>query len=147
MSKPLLEVNDLQVEFNSRQGRVTAVRGLTYTINEGQSMALVGESGSGKSVSALAILGLLPKKTARITAGSIKFRGEELIGAPEKSMRKLRGGSIAMIFQDPLSSLNPVLTISEQIVEQIKAHEKIEGKKAQERAIELLDMVGIPSAR
>ena len=147
MSKPLLEVSDLQVEFNSRQGRVTAVRGLTYTINEGQSMALVGESGSGKSVSALAILGLLPKKTAKITSGSIKFRGEELIGASEKSMRNLRGGSIAMIFQDPLSSLNPVLTISEQIVEQIKAHEKMEGKKAEERAIELLDMVGIPSAR
>ena len=94
-------------------------------------MALVGESGSGKSVSALALLGLLPKKTAKITAGSVKFRGEELIGAPEKTMRKLRGGSIAMIFQDPLSSLNPVLTISQQIVEQIKAHEKMEGKKAQ----------------
>ena len=131
MSKPLLEVSNLQVEFNSRQGKVSAVRGLTYTIHEGQSMALVGESGYGKSVSALALLGLLPKKTAKITAGSVKFRGEELIGAPEKTMRKLRGGSIAMIFQDPLSSLNPVLTISQQIVEQIKAHEKMEGKKAQ----------------
>jgi len=147
MNEPLLEVNDLHVEFNSRQGHVRAVRGLTYTINKGESMALVGESGSGKSVSALALLSLLPRKTSKITAGSVKFRGEELIGASEKRLRELRGGSIAMIFQDPLSSLNPILTISDQIVEQIQAHEKAEGKKAKERAIELLDLVGIPAAR
>jgi oligopeptide/dipeptide ABC transporter ATP-binding protein len=147
MKEPLLEVNDLHVEFNSRQGHIRAVRGLTYTINKGESMALVGESGSGKSVSALALLSLLPRKTAKITSGSVKFRGEELIGASEKRMRELRGGSIAMIFQDPLSSLNPILTISDQIVEQIQAHEKAEGKKAKERAIELLDLVGIPAAR
>lgn len=147
MSEPLLEVKDLHVEFNSRQGHVRAVRGLTYTINKGESMALVGESGSGKSVSALALLALLPRKTAKITSGSVKFRGEELIGASEKRLRELRGGSIAMIFQDPLSSLNPILTISNQIVEQIQAHEQMEGKKAKERAIELLDLVGIPGAR
>jgi len=147
MSQPLLEVHDLHVEFNGRQGCVRAVRGLTYTINEGESMALVGESGSGKSVSALALLSLLPRKSAKITAGSVKFRGEELVGASEKRMRELRGGSIAMIFQDPLSSLNPILTISDQIVEQIQAHEQAEGKQAKERAIELLDLVGIPGAR
>lgn len=147
MSEPLLEVKDLHVEFRGRQGHVRAVRGLTYTINEGESMALVGESGSGKSVSALALLALLPRKTAKITAGSVKFRGEELVGASEKRMRELRGGSIAMIFQDPLSSLNPILTISDQIVEQIQAHEKAEGKQAKKRAVELLDLVGIPAAR
>ncbi len=145
MTIPLLEVSNLKVEFNSRQGHVKAVRGLSYTLNEGQSMALVGESGSGKSVSALALLGLLPAKTSKITEGSVKFRGKELIGASEKELRKIRGASIAMIFQDPLSSLNPVLTISDQIVEQLKAHEKSEGKQARNRAVELLELVGIPA--
>lgn len=141
----LLEVSDLRVEFNSRQGHVKAVRGLSYTLEEGQAMALVGESGSGKSVSALALLNLLPRKTSKITAGSIKFRGQELVGLSEKEMRKLRGGSIAMIFQDPLTSLNPVLTISQQIVEQLEEHGKAKGKQARQRAIELLDLVGIPA--
>ena len=141
----LLEVSDLRVEFNSRQGHVKAVRGLSYSLEEGQAMALVGESGSGKSVSALALLNLLPRKTSKITAGSIKFRGQELVGLSEKEMRKLRGGSIAMIFQDPLTSLNPVLTISQQIVEQLEEHGKAKGKQARQRAIELLDLVGIPA--
>lgn len=141
----LLEVSDLRVEFNSRQGHVKAVRGLSYTLEEGQAMALVGESGSGKSVSALALLNLLPRKTSKITAGSIKFRDQELVGLSEKEMRKLRGGSIAMIFQDPLTSLNPVLTISQQIVEQLEEHGKATGKQARQRAIELLDLVGIPA--
>lgn len=141
----LLEVSDLRVEFNSRQGHVKAVRGLSYSLEEGQAMALVGESGSGKSVSALALLNLLPRKTSKITAGSIKFRGQELVGLSEKEMRKLRGGSIAMIFQDPLTSLNPVLTISQQIVEQLEEHGKAKGKQARHRAIELLDLVGIPA--
>ena len=141
----LLEVSDLRVEFNSRQGHVKAVRGLSYSLDEGQAMALVGESGSGKSVSALALLNLLPRKTSKITAGSIKFRGQELVGITEKEMRKLRGGSIAMIFQDPLTSLNPVLTISQQIVEQLEEHGKAKGKQAKNRAIELLDLVGIPA--
>lgn len=146
MNVPLLEVSNLRVEFNSSQGHVSAVRGLSYSINEGESMALVGESGSGKSVSALALIGLLPRKTSKITAGSVKFKGEELIGLSEKGLRKIRGGSIAMIFQDPLSSLNPVLTIGAQIVEQIRAHEGTDKKSAHKRAIELLDLVGIPSA-
>lgn len=145
MTTPLLEIQNLCVEFKSRQGHVRAVRGLSCSIQEGQSMALVGESGSGKSVSALAILGLLPKRTARITAGSVKFRGREILGAPEKELRRLRGGSIAMIFQDPLSSLNPVLTIRQQIVEQLEVHQKAEGAAAKKRAIELLDLVGIPA--
>ena len=147
MNEPLLEVKDLRVEFNSSQGHVSAVRGLTYSVNEGESMALVGESGSGKSVSALALIGLLPKKTSKITAGSVKFRGKELVGLSDKELRKIRGGSIAMIFQDPLSSLNPVLTIGEQITEQIRAHERVDKKEALKRAVELLDLVGIPSAK
>jgi len=142
---PLLEVSDLRVEFNSRQGHVKAVRGLSYSLEDGQAMALVGESGSGKSVSVLALLNLLPRKTSKITAGSVKFRGQELVGLSEKEMRKLRGGSIAMIFQDPLTSLNPVLTISQQIVEQLEEHGKSKGKEAEKRAIELLDLVGIPA--
>lgn len=145
MMTKLLEVKDLRVEFNSRQGHVKAVRGLNYTIDEGQAMALVGESGSGKSVSALALLNLLPRKTSKISAESIKFRGQELVGLSEKEMRKLRGGSIAMIFQDPLTSLNPVLTISQQIVEQLEEHGKAKGRLAEKRAIELLDLVGIPA--
>jgi len=147
MSEPLLEVRDLRVEFNSSQGHVSAVRGLSYTVNEGESMALVGESGSGKSVSALALIGLLPKKTSKITAGSVKFRGKELVGLSEKELQKIRGGSISMIFQDPLSSLNPVLTVGQQITEQIRAHEKVDKKQALNRAVELLDLVGIPSAK
>ena len=145
MMSKLLEVSDLIVEFNSRQGHVKAVRGLNYSIDEGQAMALVGESGSGKSVSALALLNLLPKKTSKISAGSVKFRGQELVGLSEREMRKLRGGSIAMIFQDPLTSLNPVLTISQQIVEQLEEHGKVKGRAAVKRAIELLDLVGIPA--
>ncbi len=145
MAVPMLEVKDLHVEFNSRQGHVRAVRGLSYTLEEGQSMALVGESGSGKSVSALAILGLLPKKTSKISSGSVKFKGVELIGAPERELRLLRGKSIAMIFQDPLVSLNPVLTIREQIVEQLEVHKQAHGKAARNRAIELLELVGIPA--
>ena len=141
----LLEVSDLRVEFNSRQGHVKAVRGLSYSLAEGQAMAIVGESGSGKSVSALALLNLLPRKTSKITSGSIKFRGQELVGLSEKEMRKLRGGSIAMIFQDPLTSLNPVLTIRQQIVEQLEEHGKARGRVARNRAIELLDLVGIPA--
>lgn len=147
MAEPLLEVKNLRVEFNSSQGYVSAVRGLSYSINEGESMALVGESGSGKSVSALALIGLLPKKTSKITAGSVKFRGKELVGLSDKELRTIRGASIAMIFQDPLSSLNPVLTIGEQITEQIRAHEKVDKKQALNRAVELLDLVGIPSAK
>jgi len=147
MNQPLLTVSNLRVEFNSSQGHVSAVRGLSYSINVGDSMALVGESGSGKSVSALALIGLLPKKTSKITAGSVKFQGKELIGLSEKELRKIRGSSIAMIFQDPLSSLNPVLTVGQQITEQLRAHEDVDKKQALNRAVELLDLVGIPSAK
>ncbi|GAA2366555.1 ABC transporter ATP-binding protein [Dactylosporangium salmoneum] len=145
MNTRLLEVEDLQVEFRTRQGRVRAVRGLNYQIDQGESLGLVGESGSGKSVSALAILGLLPR-AARITAGRIRFQGRDLVGLPERQLRAIRGRSLALIFQDPLSSLNPVLTIGRQITEQLRAHRIATGRAARDRAVELLERVGIPDA-
>src|SRR2546428_733211 len=119
--EPLLAVNDLRVEFAARRV-VHAVRGLSYTIAPGETLGLVGESGSGKSVSALALLGLLPKRVGRITAGSVRFEGRELVGLPEDQLRHVRGARIAMIFQDPLSSLNPVLTVGRQITEGLETH-------------------------
>ncbi len=143
---PLLAVRDLQVEFDTRRGRVRAVRGLSYEVRPGEALGLVGESGSGKSVSALAVLGLLPRRTARIAAGSIRLRGEELVGRSERELRALRGSTVALVFQDSLSSLNPVLTIGRQITEQLEAHGKASGKAAERRAVELLERVGIPGA-
>src|SRR5438045_6139647 len=119
--EPLLAVENLRVEFAARRV-VHAVRGLSYAIAPRETLGLVGESGSGKSVSALALLGLLPKRVGRITAGSVRFEGRELVGLPEDQLRHIRGARIAMIFQDPLSSLNPVLTIGRQITESLETH-------------------------
>src|SRR6266571_2518844 len=144
--EPLLAVDNLRVEFAARRV-VHAVRGLSYTIAPGETLGLVGESGSGKSVSALALLGLLPKRVGRITAGSVRFQGRELVGLPEDQLRHVRGARIAMIFQDPLSSLNPVLTVGRQITEGLETHRGLNHSAASKRAVELLDMVGIPAAR
>jgi oligopeptide/dipeptide ABC transporter ATP-binding protein len=142
---PVLEVEDLHVTFASPDGAVQAVRGLNLTLADGEALGIVGESGSGKSVSMLAVMGLLPR-TAKIT-GSIRFRGEELVGRPDAELRKLRGGKLAMIFQDPMTSLNPVLTVGFQIAEAIEIHHPETGRKAaMARAAELLDLVGIPNA-
>jgi len=143
--EPLLAVNDLRVEFAARRV-VHAVRGLSYTIAPGETLGLVGESGSGKSVSALALLGLLPKRVGRITAGSVRFEGRELVGLSEQALRRVRGARIGMIFQDPLSSLNPVLTIGRQITEGLETHRRLDHTAASKRAVALLDMVGIPAA-
>jgi oligopeptide/dipeptide ABC transporter ATP-binding protein len=143
---PLLTVDDLHVEFSGRHRTVRAVRGLSYTIERGETLGLVGESGSGKSVSALSILGLLPKRVSKISAGSARFDGQELIGMPEEKLRRIRGARIAMIFQDPLSSLNPVLTIGRQITEALETHRGMDRKGSRKRAVELLDLVGIPAA-
>ncbi len=142
--EPLLEVSDLHVTFGSEAGAVTAVRGLTYTVQPGEVLAIVGESGSGKSVSSLAMMGLLPSK-ARIT-GSVKFQGRELLGLSDREMSKLRGSKIAMIFQDPLSALTPVYTVGSQIAEAIKIHNDVSSSVAGKRAVELLELVGIPNA-
>lgn len=138
----LLEVEDLTVGFPTDDGLVEAVRGVTYQLRPGDSLGIVGESGSGKSVSSMAVLGLLPKN-ARIT-GSIRFRGAELLGKTENEYSAIRGRKIAMIFQDPLTSLNPVYSVGFQLAEAVLAHNDVSKKAAMDRAIELLATVGIP---
>jgi oligopeptide/dipeptide ABC transporter ATP-binding protein len=140
--KALLVVDNLTVTFPTDDGPVKAVRGVSYRVMPGESMGIVGESGSGKSVSSMAVMGLLPN-TARIT-GSVRFRGRELIGLSEKEYASLRGEKIAMIFQDPLTSLNPVYTIGYQISEAVLAHNEVSKQAARDRSIELLSIVGIP---
>jgi oligopeptide/dipeptide ABC transporter ATP-binding protein len=142
---PLLAVSDLQVEFVGRGRTVRAVRHLSYEIGAGETLGLVGESGSGKSVSALSLLGLLPKRVGQVTGGTAIFQGDDLLTLPEDRLRKIRGAQIAMIFQDPLSSLNPVLTIGRQITEAIETHKGVGTRNAKKRAVDLLELVGIPS--
>jgi peptide/nickel transport system ATP-binding protein len=141
-SRPILEIDNLQVQFVTSHGTVRAVEGLGYSVYPGEMVAIVGESGSGKSVSALATMQLLPPGTARIQ-GSIRFNGRELLGLSEEEMRQLRGREIAMIFQEPMTSLNPVLRIGLQIMEPLQIHLKMDDNAAHARAIELLTLVGI----
>jgi oligopeptide/dipeptide ABC transporter ATP-binding protein len=141
---PLLEVSDLTVDFPTDDGEVHAVRGVTWAVEPGEVLAIVGESGSGKSVSTLAIMGLLPR-TARVN-GSAKFKGTELLGMRPKELNKIRGTRLTMIFQDPMTSLNPVYTIGWQISEALLAHNEMSKKAAWDRSAELLDVVGIPNA-
>ncbi|MGD0121013.1 MAG: ABC transporter ATP-binding protein [Candidatus Limnocylindrales bacterium] len=140
----LLSVRDLVVRFHTRDGTVYAVNGVSFDLEQGETLGLVGESGCGKSVTNLAVMRLLPAPAGRIVGGHVYFEGEDLIGLDESEMRDIRGKEIAMIFQDPMTSLNPVLTIEEQMVETIKAHKKVTNAEARARAIELLAMVGIP---
>jgi len=142
--EPLLEVAGLTVTFPSEEGRIEAVRGVDYTVAEGEVLAIVGESGSGKSVSALAVMGLLPEQ-ARIS-GSIRLRGRELLGLGDRQLSKLRGRSISMVFQDPLSALTPVYRVGDQVAEALLAHGRMGRKEAAARAVELLELVGIPDA-
>ncbi len=141
---PLLEVRDLAVRFRTHDATIFAVNGISFDLEPGERLGLVGESGCGKSVTNLAIMRLLPKPAGRIEGGSVRFDGIDLVGLPEADMRELRGRDIAMIFQDPMTSLNPVLTIEEQMVETIRAHRKVTRDEARTRAIELLATVGIP---
>jgi oligopeptide transport system ATP-binding protein len=140
----LLDVRDLVVRFRTRDGTVYAVNGVSFSLEPGETLGLVGESGCGKSVTNLAIMRLLPKPAGRIEGGSVTLDDQDLIGLSEAEMRAIRGRDVAMIFQDPMSSLNPVLTVQEQMVETIQAHEKVSDVDARKRAIELLGMVGIP---
>jgi oligopeptide/dipeptide ABC transporter ATP-binding protein len=141
----LLEVEDLHVEFSIPGGTVRALHGASYRLGHGEPLALVGESGCGKTVSALAVVGLLPSRVARVTAGSIRFEGRELLGLGAEELRAIRGSRIAMVFQDPLTSLNPVLTVGRQIAEMLEVHKGMRRAPARRRAIELLDLVGIPA--
>ena len=139
---PLLELNELSVAFKTKKGSAAAVRGVTLNVYPGESMAIVGESGSGKSVTAMAMLGLLPKSA--LVTGSAKFRGEELVGMKNDQLRKLRGNKIAMIFQDPMTAFNPVFTVGNQIAEAMEVHGTASGDEAMKKAADLLEMVGVP---
>jgi oligopeptide transport system ATP-binding protein len=140
----LLTVEDLVVRFRTHEGTIHAVNGVSFELEEGERLGLVGESGCGKSVTNLAIIRLLPKPAGRIEGGRVLFEGQDLVRLREEEVRDIRGSDIAMIFQDPMTSLNPVLTIEEQMVETIQAHRKVTKEAARARAIELLEMVGIP---
>ncbi|HEY5084639.1 MAG TPA: ABC transporter ATP-binding protein, partial [Rhizomicrobium sp.] len=142
----LLEVRDLTAAFRTGSGEVTAIENVSFTLEKGEILGIVGESGSGKSVTALAIMGLLPKPPARILGGSIQFEGQNLLTLSDRAMQRLRGPGIAMVFQEPMTSLNPVFTIGEQIMETIRAHESLSGKAVFARAVQMLEKVGIPSA-
>ena len=142
----LLEVKDLRTYFFTDEGVVRAVDGVSWNINEGETLALVGESGCGKSVTALSILRLIPNPPGRIVEGSITFQGTDLLKISDSEMRAIRGNRIAMIFQEPMTSLNPVLTIGQQIKEAIVLHLGLRDEEATARAVELLEMVGIPEA-
>jgi oligopeptide/dipeptide ABC transporter ATP-binding protein len=144
MTAPILEVADLSVSFVTESGNVSAVDHVSLDLAAGEIVGVVGESGCGKSVTAMSLAGLLPG-SARVT-GSVRLRGTELIGARETELRRVRGKEIAYIFQEPMTSLNPVLTVGRQIGEVLQAHERLSRKQARERAIELLSLVGIPSA-
>lgn len=141
----LMEVKDLKVRFETKEGPVYAVNGVSYQLHEGETLGVVGESGSGKSVHAMSIMGLLPSPPAVID-GAVNFRGRSLLKLPRNEMRLVRGAEIAMIFQDPMTSLNPVLTIGRQITEALKLHLGMDNEQARNRATELLAMVGIPAA-
>jgi oligopeptide transport system ATP-binding protein len=145
--QPLLSVRDLAVSFGSGDRVVNAVNGISYDLTRGETLGVVGESGSGKSVSSLALLRLLPKPASRIRSGSILFEGEEILSLSEEEMRDMRGDRMAMIFQDPMTSLNPVLTIERQLSEVLETHRKLKRRGAIDRAVELLELVGIPAPR
>jgi oligopeptide transport system ATP-binding protein len=144
---PLLEVEDLQVEFRTRDGVAKAVNGVSYSLEEGETLAVLGESGSGKSVTAQAVMGILDSPPGFVTGGAVRFRGEDLLVLPEDERRAYRGRNISMIFQDALSSLNPVFSVGWQIGEMFRIHEGLSKKEAKERAIDLMEQVRIPAAR
>ncbi|MFE9658613.1 MULTISPECIES: ABC transporter ATP-binding protein [unclassified Streptomyces] len=142
----LLDVRDLRVEFRTRDGVARAVNGVSYTVDAGETLAVLGESGSGKSVTAQAIMGILDTPPGRITGGEVLFRGQDLLKLKEDARRKIRGADMAMIFQDALSSLNPVLTVGDQLGEMYRVHRGLSRKAARARAVELMDRVRIPAA-
>ena len=145
MKMPLLQVADLSTYFETDQGVARAVDGISFSVAEGETLALVGESGCGKTVTALSIIGLVPDPPGRVgTGSSVRLRGEELVGASEERMRRLRGNEISMIFQEPMTSLNPVFTVGEQLGEPLRLHQRISARQARDRVIELLREVQIP---
>jgi peptide/nickel transport system ATP-binding protein len=142
---PLLRIEDLRTAFDTDEGRVVAVDGVTLEVHAGKTLGLVGESGCGKSVTALSVMRLIPDPPGRILSGRILFHGEDLAALAEPAMRKIRGNRIAMIFQEPMTSLNPVYTVGEQVAEAIRLHQGASRREARERAVEMFRKVGIPS--
>ncbi len=146
-SAPLLEVSNLRVEFGTPDGVLKAVNGLSYTLDEGETLAILGESGSGKSVSAHAVMGILDSPPGFVTGGQVRYRGLDLLRLSERELRQIRGRHIAMIFQDALTALNPVFTVGFQIAEMFRVHRGLSKADARRKAIELMDRVHIPSAK
>ena len=147
MSDKILEVSDLQIRYVTDEETVRAVNGVSFTLERGESIGLVGETGAGKTTTALGIMGLVPDPPGEIVGGSILFEDQDLLKLPEKQMREIRGGKISMIFQDPMTSLNHVMTVGAQIAEVVLLHNKISKAEARERAKEMLEQVGIPGSR
>ncbi|TMN21985.1 ABC transporter ATP-binding protein [Lentibacillus cibarius] len=141
----ILEVNDLHVTFTTYGGTVKAVRGVNFHLNKGETLAIVGESGCGKSVTSNAIMRLIPDPPGKISRGTITFKGKQLTDVTEKEMRSIRGVDISMIFQDPMTALNPTLTIGTQLMEGLREHHKTSSAEAKEKAIEMMELVGIPN--
>ncbi|MBI3913466.1 MAG: ABC transporter ATP-binding protein [Chloroflexi bacterium] len=142
----LLEVKDLRTEFHTQDGVVHAVNGVTFAVDEGETLGLVGESGCGKSVSVLSVMRLIPQPPGKIAGGQVLFQGRDLLTVDDEEIRSVRGNKIAMVFQDPMTSLNPVLTIDTQIGESLELHLGMTKEQARKRSVELLKMVGIPEA-
>lgn len=145
MSELLLSVRNLEVEFKSGSINTKAINGVSFDLNENETIGIVGESGSGKSVTATSILRLIPNPPGKITGGEISFQGKDLLKISESEIRKIRGNEISMIFQDPSTSLNPVFTVGNQIMESIRTHKKVSKKEAKKKTIEILELVGIPA--
>ena len=143
--KTLLQVRDLHVEFSSRRGKAQVLNGVDFEIQRGETLCVVGESGCGKSMTALALLRLIPSPPGRISAGRVLFEGEDLVSASEDRMREVRGNRISMIFQEPMTSLNPVFTVGDQIGESFRLHAGLDPADARVRSIEMLQQVGIPA--
>ena len=145
MAENILEVHDLEIRYVTDEETVQAVNDITFSLERGESIGLVGETGAGKTTTALGIMGLVPDPPGEIVKGSILFEGEDLLKLSEKQMRRIRGGKISMIFQDPMTSLNPVTRVGDQIAEVILLHNKISKAEARKRAMEMLEQVGIPA--
>ena len=143
MQPPLLQIEDLKTYFYTSNGVVKAVDGISYSVHEGETVAIVGESGCGKSVSALSVMRLVPSPPGKTVNGKVIYQGNDILKASDSEMRKIRGKQIAMVFQDPMTSLNPVLTIKYQLVEPMKLHLNLTEAQCVDRAVELLDLVGI----
>jgi peptide/nickel transport system ATP-binding protein len=144
---PLLDVRDLSVEFETRKGVARVLESVSFALDRGQTLGVVGESGCGKSMTALAIMRLIPAPPGRITAGRVVFEGTDLMRLDDAEMRQIRGNRVSMIFQEPMTSLNPVFTVGEQIAEAVRLHQRLDRRAARERAVGMLEAVGIPAAR